>query len=97
MNSLNHEKDNILLVFISINAVYQKSAKSNDSSAIQGLLQYIVQPLDKNQVPNGYLEEYGFSAISMRHYNDAVSDTNIVELNLWRLLYCLIKDTKNAT
>ena len=64
-----------------------QSAKSQDSSTIQGLLQYIMQPLDKNQIPNGYLEEYGFPAISMATYNGTLSANNRFKLNSWRLLY----------
>ena len=66
-----------------------KGAESQtpDTNNIQGMLQYIMQPLNKAQVSTGYLEEYGLPAIPMRHYNGAISDTNIVELNLWRLLY----------
>gem|GEM_PF-6434568 len=45
------------------------TGKSQDSSTIQGLLQYIMQPIDKNQIGVGYLEEYGFPAISMFTYN----------------------------
>jgi len=64
-----------------------KYAKSQDSSNIQGLLQYIMQPLNKNQIGNGYLEEYGFPAISMATYNGVLSANNRFELNSWRLMY----------
>ena len=64
-----------------------KDVKSQDSSTIQGLLQYIMQPLDKNQIGNGYLEEYGFPAISMATYNGVLSANNRMELSSWRLLY----------
>ena len=30
-----------------------------DTSTTQKLLQYIMQPLDKSQIPTGFLEEYG--------------------------------------
>ena len=63
------------------------TSKSQDSNTIQGLLQYIMQPLDKNQIGNGYLEEYGFPAISMATYNGTLSANNRMELNSWRLLY----------
>lgn len=62
-------------------------AQMPDTNNIQGLLQYIMQPLNKTEVTTGYLEEYGLPAIPFRHYNGNVSDTNIVELNLLRLLY----------
>ena len=46
-----------------------------------------MQPLDKNQIGNGYLEEYGFPAISMATYNGVLSANNRMELSSWRLLY----------
>jgi len=46
-----------------------------------------MQPLDKNQIPNGYLEEYGFPAISMATYNGTLITNNRMELNSSRLLY----------
>jgi hypothetical protein len=72
---------------LSASTFFIKSAKSQDSSTIQGLLQYIMQPLDKNQIGNGYLEEYGFPAISMATYNSTLSANNRMELNSWRLFY----------
>jgi hypothetical protein len=72
---------------LSASMLLAPTAKSQDSSTIQGLLQYIMQPLDKNQIGNGYLEEYGFPAISMATYNGTLSTNNRIELNSWRLLY----------
>jgi hypothetical protein len=78
----------IFLYFIIALIIFTpKISKSQDSSTIQGLLQYIMQPLDKNQIWNGYLEEYGFPAISMATYNGTLSTNNRIELNSWRLLY----------
>ncbi len=67
--------------------LFTQNAKSQDSSTIQGLLQYIMQPLDKNQIGNGYLEEYGFPAVSMATFNGVLSANNRFELNSWRLMY----------
>jgi len=73
--------------FLSAFMLFKKNTKGQDSTTIQGLLQYIMQPLDKNQIPNGYLEEYGFPAISMATYNGVLSANNRFELNSWRLMY----------
>lgn len=62
-------------------------AQTSDTTNIQGLLQYIMQPLDKSEVTTGYLEEHGLPAVSFQHFKGNISDTNIVELNLLRLLY----------
>ena len=73
--------------FAALIMLLPKNVKSQDSSTIQGLLQYIMQPLDKNQIGNGYLEEYGFPAVSMDTYNGVLSANNRFELNSWRLVY----------
>ena len=62
-------------------------AQIPDTNKIEGFLQYIMQPLDKNQVPTGYLEEYGLPAIPMATYNGTLGESNYLEPNLWRLLY----------
>ena len=64
-----------------------QNAKCQDTTNIQGFLQYVMQPLDKNQIGNGYLEEYGLPAISMATYNGTLSANKRMELNSWRLLY----------
>ena len=79
----------IISFFAALGMVLPNGSHSQtpDTNNIQGMLQYVMQPLNKTQISTGYLEEYGLPAIPMRHYNGAISDTNIVELNLWRLLY----------
>ena len=77
----------LLYCIAALTMLLPKNVKSQDSSTIQGLLQYIMQPLDKNQIGNGYLEEYGFPAISMATYNGVLSANNRFELNSWRLMY----------
>ncbi|MBK8712877.1 MAG: hypothetical protein IPL97_13585 [Niastella sp.] len=37
----------------------KKAVAQIDTSTTQKLLQYIFQPIDKNQIPTGFLEEYG--------------------------------------
>ena len=65
-----------LYCLLSAAMLITKNVKSQDSSTIQGFLQYVMQPLDKNQIGNGYLEEYGFPAISMATYNGTLSTNN---------------------
>ncbi len=38
-------------------------AQMPDTNNIQGLLQYIMQPLNKTDITTGYLEEYGLPAV----------------------------------
>src|SRR5579875_636332 len=62
-------------------------SQTPDTSTTQKLLQYIFQNVDKNQVPTAFLEEYGCPIIPMETFNGVLSDTNRVDMNLWRTLY----------
>lgn len=66
------------------------SAKLNaqvDTSTTQKLLQYIMQPIDKNQISTGFLEEYGCPMLPMATFNGTLTDSNRIDMNLWRTLY----------
>jgi len=64
------------------------TAKSQaDTSTVQKLLQYIMQPLDKSQIPTGFLEEYGCPVVPMAVFNGTLTDSNRVDINIWRTLY----------
>lgn len=58
-----------------------------DTSTTQKLLQYIMQPLDKNQIPTGFLEEYGCPMLPMTTFNGTLTDSNSIDMHLWRTLY----------
>ena len=62
-------------------------AQAPDTSTIEKLQRYVAGPLDKTQVPTGFLEEYGAPFIPMAAYNGQLSDSNKIEISLWRLLY----------
>ena len=58
-----------------------------DTSTIEKLQRYVAGPLNKSQVPTGFLEDYGAPFIPMAAYNGLLSDSNKIEISLWRLLY----------
>ena len=58
-----------------------------DTSTIDKLQRYVAGPLDKTQVPTGFLEDYGTPFIPMAVFNGNLSDSNKIEINLLRLLY----------
>ena len=64
-----------------------KSTAQIDASTTQKLLQYIFQPLDKNQIPTGFLEEYGCPMLPAATFNGTLTDSNRIDMNLWRTLY----------
>jgi hypothetical protein len=48
-----------LCIFLSFILVVNKThAQTPDTNTTEKLLQYIFQPIDKSQVPTGFLEEY---------------------------------------
>ena len=64
-----------------------KSTAQIDTSTTQKLLQYIFQPIDKNQIPTGFLEEYGCPMLPAATFNGTFTDSNRIDMNLWRTLY----------
>ncbi len=58
-----------------------------DTSTTQKLLQYIFQNIDKTQISSGYLGEYGCPILPMQTFNGTLSDSNQIDMNLWRTLY----------
>jgi len=76
----------ILLGLIMLTTCIQSNAQV-DTSTTQKLLQYIMQPLDKNQIPTGFLEEYGCPMLPAATFNGTLTDSNRIDMNLWRTLY----------
>ena len=65
----------------------QSYSQAPDTSTTQKLLQYIFQPIDKNQIPTGFLEEYGCPMLPMATFNGTLTDSNRIDMNLLRTLY----------
>jgi hypothetical protein len=75
------------LLVIAIFFSFTSKAQSIDTTTIEGLYQYIFNILDKTQVPTHYLEEYGVPVLTMGKYNGLLTDSNVVDINVWRTLY----------
>lgn len=80
-------KRNLFLTVIGIFLLLKNIAAQVDTSTTQKLLQYIMQPLDKNQIPTGFLEEYGCPMLPMATFNGTLTDSNRIDMHLWRTLY----------
>ena len=63
------------------------NAQAPDTTTIEKLQRYVANPLNKSQVPTGFLEDYGAPFVPMAAFNGNLSDSNDIEINLWRLLY----------
>ena len=62
-------------------------AQAPDTSTVEKLLHFIVQPLNKSQVPTGFLEECGYPILSAATFNGTLTDSNRIDINLWRILF----------
>ena len=60
----------ILLLTFSIKCYAQVPP---DTTTTQKLLQYIFQPIDKNQIPTGFLEEYGCPIFPAATFNGTLN------------------------
>ena len=76
----------ICLCFAIITYCTKSTAQVIDTSTTQKLLQYIMQPLDKNQIPTGFLEEYGCPMLPTATFNGTLTDSNRIDMNLWRTI-----------
>jgi hypothetical protein len=66
---------------------FEAKSQTIDTTTIEGLYQYIFNVLDKTQIPTHYLEEYGAPVLTMGKYNGVLTDSNLVDINVWRTLY----------
>ncbi len=57
------------------------------TDALRTKLNSIFQNIDKSQVPTGYLEEYGAGLLPLNIFNGLLTDSNRLDINLWRTLY----------
>ena len=76
----------VFLGLIMLTSCIHSSAQV-DTSTTQKLLQYIMNPLDKNQISTGFLEEYGCPMLPAATFNGTLTDSNRIDMNLWRTLY----------
>ena len=45
--------------------------------------------IDKSQIPNGYLQEYGAEFTPLHRYNGVLTDSNVINnLDLFRFITC---------
>jgi hypothetical protein len=79
-------KIQVIILLMNVTLINNLAAQI-DTSTTQKLLQYIMQPLDKNQIPTGFLEEYGCPILPMGTFNGTLTDSNRVDMNLLRTLY----------
>ncbi len=79
----------IIQCFISLNAFCQTEDPLRDK------LNLIFQPLNKTQIPTGYLAEYGAEFTPLHWYNGILTDSNLVfNLNIFKMIYADVETDK---
>lgn len=82
------------LCSVSTNNLY---AQTPDTTTTEKLLHYIMQPLDKSQITTGFLQEWGCPMLPMATFNGTLTDSNRIDMNLWRTLYLQLQTSYCAS
>jgi hypothetical protein len=67
--------------------------EAQDTTTIDKLLTYIIAPLNKSQIPTGYLAEKGTIFLGMNTFNGTLTDDNVFVTNLWRMMYVQLQQS----
>ncbi|WP_201977505.1 T9SS type A sorting domain-containing protein [Hymenobacter rubidus] len=78
-----------LAVLLSIAGLSRVWAQTAPPDAARQQLDQIFAPLDKTQVPSGYLDEYGERLLGLRAYNGVLADSNSLDLSA----FCFLRAT----
>ena len=72
----------IAFLLFTVNA----KAQTPDTSTVDKLIRYILNPIDKTQVTTGILAEYGAPLLDLSTFNGVLTDSNKVNINIFRTL-----------
>ncbi|MBY0477020.1 MAG: T9SS type A sorting domain-containing protein [Chitinophagaceae bacterium] len=84
----------LLMVCIYANNV---QAQAPDTGTYEKKLTYAFAPLDKSQISTGFLEERGAGILPLYYFNGLLHDSNLVDMNVWRLVYFNFYTTYTGT
>jgi len=56
----------------------------------QTAIQNVFAHINTTQIPTGYLQEYAVPLIPMNIFNGVLSDSNKVDMNVWRMTYATL-------
>lgn len=57
-------------------------------------LNLVFAHIDKSQVPTGFLEEYGAPLVSLDVFNGILTDSNKVNIGVWRQAYATVQTSR---
>jgi hypothetical protein len=72
----------IALLLFSVNV----NAQAPDTSTVDKLIRYVLQPIDKSQLPTSILAEYGAPLLDLPTFNVLLTDSNKVNVDIFRTL-----------
>jgi hypothetical protein len=81
------------ILWIVLATALPTTGKTQDTTTIDKLLTYILAPLNKSQIPTGYLAEKGTIFLGMNTFNGTLSDDNVFVTNLWRMMYVQLQQS----
>lgn len=80
-------------LWVALATALPKMGKAQDTSTIDKLLTYILDPLDKSQIPTQFLAEKGTIFLGMNTFNGTLTDNNVFVANLWRMMYVQLQQS----
>lgn len=77
----------IKLTALTLALIFFALISKAQTDALRNQLNTIFQNIDKSQVPSGFLEEYGADLVSLDVFNGQLTDSNRLDIDLWRYAY----------
>jgi hypothetical protein len=84
----------LFLIACALLAAVPVRAQMNGSDSLQAKLTSIFSPLDKSQIPTGYLSEAGVRLFNMGRYNGALTDTSLTDMDVLRFLRLMTRSAR---
>ncbi len=77
----------IVVLSVSFFTANKYANGQNTPDEYSNRLNYILQHIDKSQIPTGYLMDYGIPFVDLKSFNGFVNADNLVDIDIWRSIY----------
>lgn len=84
----------LFLIACALLAPVPVRAQMSGSDSLQAKLVSIFSPLDKSQIPTGYLAEAGVRLFNMGRYNGALTDSSLTDMDVLRYLRLMSRSAR---
>ena len=88
------KKITFVLCFLSLWTHYIFAEETTIYETFRNEIEQVFEEIDKNQVPTGLLEEYGFHLVPLSSYNGVTTESNYVTPMIWEMLYSDLYDSR---